>query len=287
LRNLFDRSGYVSETVNLARADLPEDATVVICAGPKRDFLSGEIEKLEEYLANGGNFMVFYDFGTLTLPRLDGFLAEWGIEVEPALVLDSEDSIFSQAGLVLAGINSGVLHSLHGADGVPVVVFRARPLRLLWEGETQGRFSAYPLISTFSASSYAVSLLDGDRISTDREPGDRSGPFPLAYHVRLSTVGEDNRQKQSNLIVSNMGLVEDPVMEYYATTLANGALFASLAGDFNPFGDNIYIAPKSMRPTPMPLTPGQERLVLIVLVVSLPLVIMLAGILVYRRRRHK
>jgi Na+-driven multidrug efflux pump len=37
----------------------------------------------------------------------------------------------------------------------------------------------------------------------------------------------------------------------------------------------------------MPLTPGQERTVLYVLVVALPLAIMLTGIFVYRKRRHR
>jgi hypothetical protein len=288
LRAIFERGGYICETVNLSMEDLPEDTTVVISAAPKKDFLSGEILKLEEYLADGGDAIIFYDFGTLSLPRLDGFLAEWGIEVEPSLICDSRFSLLSQPNLILAGIHSGVLPSLEGADGAPVVISRARPLRALWEGETQGRFSAYPLLSTFSNTSYAIDLRDSERTTIEQEDGDSVGPFHVAYHVRLSsTSGESNRPVQSNLIVTGMGLADDVVLDYFSGTYYNGALFGSLAGDFNPFGQNIYIEPKSLGVTLMPITPGQERAVLIVMVIALPLVILLAGILVYRRRRHK
>jgi hypothetical protein len=286
LRSLFERSGYVCVNVNLAMAGLPEDTTVVISAGPKFDFLSEEILKLEEYLSNGGNAMIFYDFGTISLPRLDAFLAEWGIAVEAALICDAEWSVLSQPSLIVTGINPGIFHSLHGADGFAVVAHRSRPLRRLWEGDTQGRFSANPLLLS-SPSSYTVDFGDGDRAALDRQEGDRPGPFPVAYHVRFSATGGGGEQIRSDLIVSGMGVAEDFVMEYFTGMYFNMPLFASLAGEFNPYGESIYIAPKSLRPSIMPLTPGQERSVLIVMVIALPLVIMLTGIFVYRKRRHR
>jgi hypothetical protein len=296
LRHIFDRSGYVSMSVNLALEDIPEDTVILLSAAPKTDFLSEEIVKLEQYLSLGGNAMIFYDFSTSSLPRLDAFLSQWGVAVEPKLVFDEVYSYPVQfmhffpliGGQVMPGplpsTEDGVFFTLH--NNFPVGVPRARSLRSEWAGGARGNFQLFPLIQTFSGSSYAKNLLDGDG-TFERSPGDESGPFVLAYHVRHLTTGADNRQVTSNLIVAGADMVEDTFLMIYGQNFYNIPLISGIINDLNPFGESIFIPSKTLYDSHMPVSAGGTRSVLVLMVVALPLVIILIGVLVWRKRRHQ
>ena len=289
LRLLFERYGYTHSDVNLALQDIPEDTVVVISSAPKTDFLTEEIYKLEEYLSNGGNAMIFYDYNTLSLPLLDDFLGQWGLSVDSKMICDEQYSYFSQRNFVGAPVRAGILPSLSDAEasGIPVAMVGARPVRSEWAGDARGRFAAYPLIQTYSASSYAKDYGAGGAESLERESGDESGPFALGYHVRQTTYDMAGSPVHSNLIVSSIGLVDDIFLNYYGQYFYNIQLIADLANDLNPFGQSVYIPGKQLGGEAMPVSAGQARAVLILMVITLPLVILALGILVWRRRRHQ
>ncbi|MDR0324668.1 MAG: GldG family protein [Oscillospiraceae bacterium] len=289
LKWVFDKCGYAISTINLALQDIPDDTVVVVSSAPKTDFLSGEIEKLEHYLSNGGNAMIFYDLETLSLPLLDGFLAQWGLSVDSKLVCDEQYSYFSQLNFVTAPVKAGMLPSLAGAEasGVPVAILSARPIRSEWAGGTRGNFTAFPLIETYSSSSYTKDYGGGGIASLERESGDEAGPFALAYNVRQITYDANSSQVHSHLIVSSIGLVDDMFLTYYGQYFYNIQLIADLANDLNPFGESVYIPSKQFGGEAMPVSTGQTQAVLILMVIALPLAIILAGILVWRKRRHQ
>ncbi|NJN01514.1 MAG: ABC transporter [Leptolyngbyaceae cyanobacterium SL_1_1] len=66
---------------------IPEDASVVIIAGPQQALFEAEIQALETYLAQGGNALVMVDPNTRN--GLDNFLASWGVAPTQEIVLDN------------------------------------------------------------------------------------------------------------------------------------------------------------------------------------------------------
>jgi hypothetical protein len=288
MHTILERCGYVVSTVNLAMADIPDDTILLISAAPKNDFLAEEIQKLEHYLSSGGNAMIFYDTTTPSLPQLDEFLAVWGISVENQLVCDDQASVLSQLNLVTAPIRAGFQPSLSAAEaiGVPAILFNARPITSEWAGETRGRFTSVPVIETY-ASAYAKDISGGNITTLLREEGDRQGPFTLAVGIRQITYDENSQPVHSNLFVSSIGLVNDNLLLLYGQSFYSMYLIYDLVTDLNPFGQSIYIAPKQLFSELMPVTAGQQRMVLIVLVILLPLVILAAGLLIWRKRRHR
>ena len=100
-----DRGGYsaintsltsgnfvVEKTVLAQQGKVPDDADVVIVAGPKTDFLAPEIDALKAYLAKGGKLLVMLDpVLKADQPQpaaLQGLLKEWGIDADNDIVLD-------------------------------------------------------------------------------------------------------------------------------------------------------------------------------------------------------
>ena len=101
-----DRDGYstvsgalgldnfeVESLVLAQQSAVPEDATVLVIAGPQTDLLPGEVEALRVYLDRGGKLLVLIDppsDSEATEPEgLLGLLREWGIEPGIDVVVDA------------------------------------------------------------------------------------------------------------------------------------------------------------------------------------------------------
>ena len=85
---LLDDAGYSIRYFNLYTEEIPENCNLVISYNPNSDLTVqddksdvSETEKLEAYLAKPGNaYLVFVETGTPSLPNLEAFLADWGVE---------------------------------------------------------------------------------------------------------------------------------------------------------------------------------------------------------------
>ena len=285
---IFERSGYVSSSINLIFDDIPDNTTVLVSAAPKFDFLNEEIKKLEEYLMLGGVFIYLYDPQLPSLPLFDNFLAEWGVTVENKIIFD-EDYTIPQLGVIAAHVVSGPLPSTVNAEVltrnvIPMGAFLPRPLRA---EETRGDFLLMPLISTFSSSSYTKDINDGNITTTERESGDDQGPFTIAYNIRRMTRNADGLQVYANLIVVGANLFEDAFLGMYGESFYNPVLIADMANDFNPYGERVFIAPKDFGSNQMLVSSAGTRTIFIALVVVLPLLILAAGVYVWLKRRHQ
>ncbi|TVP64864.1 MAG: ABC transporter, partial [Nodularia sp. (in: Bacteria)] len=86
IQGLGDRS-YVASPLNLVeQSQVPEDAAVVVVAGPKRELFDNEVKALQNYLNRGGNALLMIDPNTNT--NLDSLLQEWGVSLDNRLAVD-------------------------------------------------------------------------------------------------------------------------------------------------------------------------------------------------------
>jgi len=77
-----------------AKGQVPEDADVVILAGPTRPYHASEHKALERYLKRGGSLLVLMDPRAKTDLRKD--LEEWGIEVGDDVIIDRVQGLFGR-----------------------------------------------------------------------------------------------------------------------------------------------------------------------------------------------
>jgi ABC-type uncharacterized transport system involved in gliding motility auxiliary subunit len=87
------RENYGVEPLALAQAGrVPEDASVVVVAGPQTDFLEGETAAIDGYLATGGKLLLMLDpperADATPLPNLVALASNWGVEVGNDMVVD-------------------------------------------------------------------------------------------------------------------------------------------------------------------------------------------------------
>ncbi|MEH1924592.1 GldG family protein [Nostoc sp.] len=86
VQGLGDKN-FTTAPLNLAETSkVPQDAAVVIVAGPKRELFQGEVKALQEYLNRGGNLLLMIDPNTD--PKLNSLLQEWGVRLDNRLAVD-------------------------------------------------------------------------------------------------------------------------------------------------------------------------------------------------------
>lgn len=168
-------------------ASIPDDAGLVVLAGPTRELSASEVDALAGYVNGGGDALVLADPGT---PRsVVGLLKRFGIELLGDLVVDERGRLFGTDGLSarVAYLNQQLIQSTTEAQGL---LPEAQTLRLI---DVPGVESEY--LATTAEDSWAdVSRGAHEDGRTTFRPGeDRHGPLPIAAFARAGDDGHEGR----------------------------------------------------------------------------------------------
>jgi ABC-type uncharacterized transport system involved in gliding motility auxiliary subunit len=164
---------------------VPDDATVVIIAGPKADFSTAEIAALKTYLGKGGKLFLMIDPPdpkmTDPLANLVALAKEWSINVGTNMVID-EQSMQSAAVPVVVEYPRHPTTERFGRIMTAFPFTRtAEPI----EGGTDGRI-AQKVLET-SGRSWSETDLKGLFATGKPQPnldkGDKQGPIAIAAAV--------------------------------------------------------------------------------------------------------
>ena len=176
------------ETVILSQAGaVPEDAAVLVAAGPATDLLPAEADMLREYLDGGGKLLVLLDPpdgpDAENRENLIGLIAEWGIEVGQDIVVD-----VSGVGQLL-GTDATVpvastypQHPITDRFALLTAFPLARSVKPA-EGGAGGRVATS--FAETSPRSWAESNLDlsSGEVAMEEDQGDVPGPISIAAAV--------------------------------------------------------------------------------------------------------
>lgn len=283
----LDGEGYNVQELKLANVDrIPDDCEVLVIAGPRRAYLSGEMDKVDSYLDRGGAALFMLD-PRLDLPSFPELLATYNIELIDAVVIDEMgaadgDRVFDAT---VTKVSTYVRHPItEGLTTMTTMFPRARPVRIT-EDSSQYRVTADYLAIT-EASSWGeldmAAFADG---AASRDGTDLAGPLPIAAVAERKQPIDPRLSQQppaSRIVV--IGDSEFASNAYYRV-LGNADFFHNvvnyLAGD----EDLISIRPRRGLSDRIYITGGQGRFIFLVVVVLLPLSSALVGATVAWRRR--
>jgi len=100
VKNLKTDNFDVAAVTLAQTGKIADDATAVIIAGPKNDYLAPEVEALRVYLKKGGKLLLMVDppdrLESAPLTNLIAFAREWGVELGNNIIID-------QVGQMVAG----------------------------------------------------------------------------------------------------------------------------------------------------------------------------------------
>jgi hypothetical protein len=81
---------------------VPADCNLLIIAGPRTMFSNLELQKIDQYLSQGGRLLVLLDYSSIQKPTgIEDILKQWGVDVGDDVVRDPEHTISGQDVVVL------------------------------------------------------------------------------------------------------------------------------------------------------------------------------------------
>ncbi|HVO22527.1 MAG TPA: GldG family protein [Candidatus Margulisiibacteriota bacterium] len=187
VRNALQREFYDVRSLNLLDENsVPDDATVVVVAGPRRDLLTSELAKLGDYVRRGGGLLVMLD--PQAAPSLVAFLARYGITVDNDVVVDPENRLFAGDYLTLIVPGLSAQHPVSAGLKAPPLFSQARTVG--FAGTPDGNVKGIDFLQT-AKSGWSTTDTEVLRTGVASFVGgrDRAGPVPVGVSVLI-----DNRR---------------------------------------------------------------------------------------------
>lgn len=114
------QQNLTTQDLNLLNEEsVPEDAAALLMVAPQKDLTDHEAQLLSDYLAGGGQLMLFTDLSETDTPLLDGILADYGLSPSGGLVVETDTSMLygGYPNVLLPNISTSSLFSQVDQDG--------------------------------------------------------------------------------------------------------------------------------------------------------------------------
>ncbi|MEN9223974.1 MAG: Gldg family protein [Thermostichus sp. HHBFW_bins_43] len=280
------QEGYRTEPLNLVQAEIPEDADVLVLAGPQRPLFPGEVEKLQDYLAEGGRVLLL--IGPRVDAGLDPLLEEWGVVLADDIILE-----VSSVSQILGTGPAVALVTTYGDHPITAPLAAQRlmtlfPLARSVETEAREGIQATPLLRT-SPQSWGETSTDLENTPVQFDP-DRDKPGPLTLGVALTRSmenGEAGSEADSEpeearfVVIGNVNFAVNGNLQQQG----NRDLFLNTLNWLTEQTDQISIRPKSITNRRLTLTGRDLNWLVLGSTVLLPLLALGSGALIWWQRR--
>lgn len=277
LEGLFRDNNFQIRSLTAAAPE-PGDADLVVIASPARDFAPEETARLEEYLQQGGKIMAFMEPAVASYPNLSGFLAKWGLGLESNVVFEEKAYVSDNPLNLIPIYGPHGINTYFAENPYYVVMPASRGIQIL-SGIPDLKVT--PVLQS-TGNAYGKSKLQYD--STARAPEDASGPFVLAAISEKTVWVNDEEASSAVFLAGSRSLYADDIMS--VETYANRQFLTQAVNYLTESGDSVSIPPKTLTKPPLTVTMQSSMLIGAVLVVLLPLGVLAAGIVVYRKRKN-
>jgi ABC-type uncharacterized transport system involved in gliding motility auxiliary subunit len=265
------RENYQIEKLTLAQqGSVPDDASVVIVAGPRTDFFAPEVDALKKYLDKSGKLLLELDppdkVDNPPLTNLIALAHDWGVDVGNNVVVDV----------------SGMGRLLGTDASVPVVAppYPSHPITQRFTFITAYPLSreaspiaggvnahtAQPFIQTGPqswAETDLKSLLTKGEVALDESKGDKKGPITLGSAVTAATAsatppkpGDDTPKPETRVaVVGDSDFAANAALGVQG----NRDMFMNIVGWLSQQENLISIRPKEADDRRITLTATQQN----------------------------
>ncbi len=311
------RENFGIDKLVLAQSpSIPADASVVVVAGPKKDFLPPEIDVLKNYLNHGGKVLFMIDPpegpDAAPLTNLTALVHEWGFDLGDNIVIDT----------------SGIGQLVGRGPGMPVAI--SYPQHAITE-RFGNVMTGFPLARSLTPATNAPSgrtpqtivetspqswaetdikaIFERKPVKFDEGTGDKKGPVSLAAALSVTapeqpaaekpaagaagTNGKDGKdatpaapsdspKRDTRIVVFGDS---DFVSNNGLGVPGNSDLFLNSVNWLAQQENLISIRPKTTEDRRVTLTQEQQFMVFLFSVAFLPGAIVIAGIVNWWRRR--
>jgi hypothetical protein len=281
---LKDEMSFGVKSLELNRVGfVPDDCSLLICAGPEADLLPLEAQTISKYLESGGRALFLLDPNERTRLRFDQWqelMAHFGVKIQHDLVL--EQNPLTQ----LTGDPTMLLVSRFGNH--PTVTNQNEMVQMA-RVRTVAPLENRPTTLTVAELMYSSGRSWSEDVEKLREMKEIQLPEtgslkeqPLAVAVSMEAGASESKKGMRMVVIGDSDVFED---RFIPSTVR---LFVNLVNWLVAREDLIDIPTKQLADTPIFPSPAQMRAIFTLLVLAFPGLIFFGGlayVLVRRRVR--
>jgi len=282
-KDLLGKENYQAKSIDLLqKAEVPSDCTVLVVAGPTRDYQQPEVDAIKKYVEDGGRALLMLD-PPLKIGRSDiadndvltTLLRSWGVTLDKNLILDLNPigqlaGLGPQVALVTHYESQPIVSGLKGsATGFP--------LSRSMEVKNGDKTSVQKLFDS-SDTSLATNNLSSPRVDPN-DPKNRKGPMTIAAAGSYNTGKQDSQGRF--VVVGSSSWAANSFINFNG----NSDLALNAVDWLSSDEDLISIRPKEREDRRVTMTKAQLNLVRSTSQFILPLIVIVAGVSVWWKRR--
>ena len=263
-------------SINLMNYDaVPEDASCLIIYAPESDFNSDDADKVIAYLEQGGKVIFVSGNYEVTMPNCQAILSHMGLTLAEGIVVEDNSNYYYQSPLYLL---PDVSYSTY-TDGISGSYMIFAPYAQGFIVPEDDNIMTYNSFLTTSDDAYSkVNLYS---TTAEKEEGDIDGPFAIGVEAIKSL-----EEGTATLVAySSSVLFTDDAS--YMVGGANQMMFINTVSSFVDHEVSSAIPVKSYEVSYVTVTQSDIVLIGSIVTIILPLGCIIAGFVIWFKRRRK
>lgn len=288
LTGLLDKNGYMLTNINIQTEDIGSDVDIIIIPAPKIDYTVAEIDKISEWLSNdaelGKDIIYIASAEQAQTPNLDGLLYKYGITVEQKTIYETDRRYYSNTeNFTIQSMASDKYKNDIANPNLSLFVPNARAISTRFK-EEDGYNSCEILVK--SSNNAVLRPMYGVSDSWTAEDAEERGSFVSVALGKYKALNQETHiSRYTNVVVvgSDM-MVTSSLMS--APQLNNGDFFLSLINELTGKTEGVTIVPKALKAKGVLVNDNVKNSLNLTFAVIIPLIVIVAGVVVWVRRRH-
>ena len=284
----LEQSNYTVEELSLIRSDIPDDAELLTLIGPRIDLSTAEVARIEEYLSGGGRLFIALNYSPEPQSNIYDLLRRWDIAVRPGMVLEMEanrliaefgDNPFISAPYIT---DHESLTALSESRLDPI--FRQTMGFRRTEAE-QRQLEYFPLLQSSKDSWLRTNLTSEESNRIPPIGGDEEGPVDVVVAVRQRNL--DTYEPEGGVIVAAGSAATLAGLGFLGQITANVEMVMNLVNWAVGDESSVNVPSKSLYRLPLRIGNVTALIYAGVTIIVIPLGCILAGVVIWLRRRHR
>lgn len=269
----------IKELNLLTEGKVPDDADCLMIVSPTSDISEEEKTELLDYLEAGGKAMIFSDYTQDDLPNFDAVLENYGVKRAEGIVFEGDNQHYGMQMpyYLVPTVNSTDASSETASAGSYVLAPYAQGIQ-----KTDDVRDTVTIDSILTTSDKAYSKTNMQSSNIEKEDGDVDGPFDLG--VAITEKLDDDKETQI-VYYSTANLMESQVNQMVSggneKLLLESLNWMTSTDDSN----SVSIPSKSLESTSLTVTDYDAAFWKICTIGLIPGVFLVAGFLIWLKRR--
>jgi gliding motility-associatede transport system auxiliary component len=279
------KSNFTLSTLNMTiTGAIPEDADILVILGPAWDYSQNEIDKIQEFLGRGGSLYAAFDLIQENLTNLTAFLESWNIDLMKGIIMEQDSNRL----IPEFGSSPVVFAPLYEEEKIAQALIENNQNMIISSSigfaETEVAKRNIEFVPILSSTGKSWFRIDLNAASMNRIITDKNGPIFAAVGAAEKNM-ETGFQEGAKIMVLGSAQSFTPLPN--VGSLKANFDFTLAALSWLAGGDKaINIQSRSLYQLPLQMSGANAFVYAGIVVILIPFGIILAGLIVYLRRKR-